>query len=393
MHAWARRSREDRRTCYALDVLMRRRHARANTRVIVAVPVLDYGGIESHTITHALKLQGHVESLRVCCLTCDGAAADLIRRAGVPVDVLHTNPSVRDPRATYRLWRYLRRQAPTVVHLRTGAMTVHGLLAAAAAGVPVRIAEEVGLPQRGRLGKLLFPWLYRLACRVVGVSDAVVEHLITHDGVNAARVVRIYNPVDDRFFPEQAPPAREQASSILTVGRLVPEKAQEVLLRATAALRESVPDARLIVAGDGPLRTSLEAQARQLGLDDAVRFVGHRRDVAELLAEADVFVLPSRSEGMGVALVEAMASQVPCVASAVGGIPEVLGEAGGYLVAPGDVQGLAQAMESLLKLSSGARQAIGRAHAERAQQLFGADQYVRNVLDLYETCLTEAGMT
>jgi glycosyltransferase involved in cell wall biosynthesis len=358
-----------------------------DARVLLVVPVLDFGGVETQTVIHATLMKDRVGSIRVCCLNGDGAAAAKIRASGITVDALNSSPSIRDPRTTYRLWRYLRRERPMIMHARTGALTVHGLLAARLAGVPVRIVEEVGIPRRGTVGRLVFPLVYQLAARVIGVSDAVTDYLVEHDKVDPERIVRIYNPVDDSFFVPAAPAPQAAGEHLVTVGRLVPEKAQDVLLDAVAALLRAHPTLTLSVVGDGLCRPKLEDQASRLGIADAVRFLGHRTDVRAILATADCFVLPSRSEGLPIALVEAMAAGVPCVATTVGGVPEAMAAFPDLLVPPDDHLRLAGALATMLAMTPGERAELGDRLAAGARELFSATAYVDNLSRLYQHIL------
>jgi glycosyltransferase involved in cell wall biosynthesis len=374
-----------------------RRRARAlrrslrDARVVLVVPVLDFGGVETKTVIHAKLMKDRVGSIRVCCLEGDGAAAAEIRASGITVDALIASPSIRDPRTTYRLWRYLRRERPTIMHAGTGALTVHGLLAARLAGVPVRIVEEVGIPRRGTVGRLVFPLMYRLATSVIGVSDAVADYLVEHDKVDPEKVVRIYNPVDDSFFVPAAPLPQAAGEHLVTVGRLVPEKAQDVLLDAVADLLPAHPHLTLTLVGDGPCRRALEAQVSRLGIADAVRFLGHRTDVRAILATADCFVLPSRSEGLGIALVEGMAARVPCVATTVGGVPEVMAGFPDLVVPPDDHRRLSGALAAVLVMTPGDRAELGDRLAARARELFSATAFVDDVSRLYESLLAGSG--
>jgi glycosyltransferase involved in cell wall biosynthesis len=153
------------------------------------------------------------------------------------------------------------------------------------------------------------------------VSDAVADYLVLHDGVPRPKVRRIYNAVEQRYF-ESAPRSPSPRFTVLTAGRLVEEKGHRDLLEALAPMLPG-GEATLRIAGDGPERGRLVAVAADLGCTDAVELLGFRSDLPALLAEADVFVLPSRMEGFGLALVESMAAGVPVVATRVGGVPEV----------------------------------------------------------------------
>ena len=345
------------------------------------LPVLDFGGIESRAIIQAAHWPTD-PPLRFCCFTDAGSAASAIREMGYPVDELGTRPSVRNVRGLWQLWRYLRRRRPNVVHGVSGSMTVHGLVAARLAGVPIRLAEEVGIPTRGTLGRLLFPWTYRLASCVIGVSDAVVDHIVEHDGVPRSKVRRIYNAVERRFF-EAGARYQEPRFTILTAGRLAQVKGDRDLLVALAPMLRS-GEVTLRIAGDGPERGRLSALTREMGLGDAVEFLGFRSDLPSLLAGADLFVLPSRMEGFGLAVVEAMAAGVPVVATNVGGVPEVVpGWASDALVAPGDEKAMRAAVERVWALPEAERRGLGARLREHAAVNFGPERYVQELLDLY----------
>ena len=176
-----------------------------------------------------------------------------------------------------------------------------------------------------------------------------------------------------------------------SLGRLHPQKGFSDLLTAFAQVRQRIPSVRLFVAGDGELRDDLEAQARSLGMAAVVTFAGVRADVSEVLAALDVFVLPSLWEGMPNAVLEAMASGLPVVATAVGGTPEVVVDGvTGLLVPPQDPGALAQAIGHLLR-DPDLRRRMGRAGRRRVEEHFDVRETVRQVESLYETLLREKG--
>jgi glycosyltransferase involved in cell wall biosynthesis len=366
-----------------------RRGPRDAHGVVLLVPVLDFGGVESRIVIQAAGMATSPFHLRVCCFEQDGRAADLVRDLGVPVDVLGTRPTVRNPVGLLRLWRYLRHHRPSILHARTGAMTVQGLVAASLARVPVRIAEEVGIPTRGAFGRVLFPLIYRLATCVIAVSSSVAEYLEAHDGVPRRKVRRVYNAVDARHFTPVERPARTTVD-VLSVGRLVPVKAFDVLIEAMAPLlREPGTRLRLTIAGDGAERERLVKLAEAFGVAEQVRFLGHRTDVPDLLASADVFVLSSRSEGFALAVVEAMAARVPVIATSVGGVPEVVPTwAAEWLVDADDPLALRAAIDRMRHLRPEVRDELGERLRAHAQERFGPGQYVERLGSLYAELLT-----
>ena len=156
--------------------------------------------------------------------------------------------------------------------------------------------------------------------------------------------------------------------SIVTVGRLVRVKGHDLLISAMAHLQQVLPEATLTVIGDGPERPTLEAESKRMGLSATIRFVGERPAdvVRKHLHQANVFVLPSRNEGFGLALMEAMACGLAAVATSVGGVPGILTPETGILVAPEEPEGLADALAALLK-DPNRTAAMGRAARLRAQ--------------------------
>jgi glycosyltransferase involved in cell wall biosynthesis len=192
-------------------------------------------------------------------------------------------------------------------------------------------------------------------CRSQGMIFSAPEHWpkmrIVHCGVDPAR-----------YDTGRGAPGRR----LLFVGRLAAVKGVAVLLEAFARVLAADNGARLTLVGDGVERPALEARARELGLGDAVEFVGYRSqdEVADELARADLFVLPSFAEGVPVVLMEAMAARLPVVASRIAGIPELVTEASGRLVPPGDPEALADAIAALLADPDLRREmgAAGRAH-------------------------------
>jgi glycosyltransferase involved in cell wall biosynthesis len=215
------------------------------------------------------------------------------------------------------------------------------------------------------------------AHRLIAVSEAVARSARVSLG-SLRRLVVVRNGVDLARFDDPCLPSRDamrralglppDAPVALCVARLSPEKDVAAFLEAAALVPETA--ANFLVAGDGPLRPSLEQQIELLRLKDRARLLGARQDIPALLRAADVLCVPSREEGLGLAAVEAMASGLPVVATRVGGLPEVVtdGETG-LLVAPGDRAALAAALTGLLSSPAYARR-LGEAGRARARTCF-----------------------
>lgn len=255
------------------------------------------------------------------------------------------------------------------------------LPAAALAGVPVRIGSRRELNPDKTDGQIaLQRHAYRCAHAVVANSNAAARHLAS-EGLAANRIAVIPNGIDvSRFTPASG---RRPISTIVTVANLRKEKAHEVLLAAAARLLLQQPQLRFVIAGDGPRLKELRDLAASLCIAERVTFLGHCEDIPAVLAEADAFVLPSRSEAFPNGAIEAMAAGLPVIASAVGGLLDLIddGETG-VLVKPDDPVALADAIEALVVSPDRAAE-IGAAAREQVTRRYGFDRMVRAFEDLY----------
>ncbi len=275
------------------------------------------------------------------------------------------------------------------IHSRKGADT-WGVLAAAGLDVAVLITRRVDNPDH----PLLIRWKRRFADEFVAISEGVRRALVA-DGISQERVPVIHSAVDLERFRPGAPGTPDLCSRYglpegsLVVGmiaQLIPRKGHHHLFRALPPLLERFPTLRVLVFGQGPLRHDLEAHLRLKGLNGAVVFAGYEKSLDRALPQLDLVVHPALMEGLGVALLEAAASGVAIVASAVGGIPEVVRDGvNGLLVPAGDSGALREAMAGLLA-DPGARRTMGqagRALMEREFSIEGmADAYGARYRDL-----------
>ena len=192
---------------------------------------------------------------------------------------------------------------------------------------------------------------------VIAVSEKSREHLVRHFGVPAEKIAVIggfttFKPTGAAGGWASYPGAVETDTGAFVIGHVaqfVPVKGQAILLDAFARVARSHPEALLVMVGDGPLRDELEAHARTLGIESRVRWLGMRRDTSDIYATMDLFVLSSLSEGFGLVVLEAMLAGVPVVATAVGGVPDLLDSGRcGMIVPPGEANALAEAIERMI---------------------------------------------
>ena len=269
-----------------------------------------------------------------------------------------------------------------------------GVIAGRLVGIPVRI--ETIHNTFARRSKVEY-WLRLVSLRwfattVAAVSRATAQVLRDDYGVSPAKLIVVLNGVDDSVLLRGRSPAvagsREGGARILTVARLVREKRLDLLIEAFALVAGEIEGAELDIVGDGPLRLDLEEQARALGLSRQVTFHGRRDEIGEYLLAADVFALTSRSEGLGVAAIEAMAVSKPVVCSTAGGLPEVVldGETGLLVTLGGgrraDAVEMAAAILTLLTDPALARR-MGRAGRRRFEEVFSVAAFVSKYESLY----------
>ncbi|MBO2438848.1 glycosyltransferase [Actinomadura nitritigenes] len=293
------------------------------TRVLHVITGLEHGGAE-HQL--ALLLRHLPVECEVATLTRAGVLGDRIRCGGVPVHELGMRGN-RDLAALPRLVRLIRGGRYDVVHTHLYRACVYGRVAARLAGTPRIIATEHSLGdgqiegrRTTRAVRALYRATERLGSMTVAVSPTVAARLRAW-GVPPGRVTVIPNGIDPAAFaydPERRAATRRRLGIPMdahvagTVGRLVPTKRIDLLVRAAAR----TPDARLLVAGDGPERARLERLAAALGLTGRAVFTGRTDDVASVLAAMDVYAAPSAQETFGVGVLEALAAGLPVVRTA-----------------------------------------------------------------------------
>lgn len=359
------------------------------TRVVHIVTTLAIGGLEKVVLDLVrFGTPGQFET-RVVCLDESGVLADEFASLGVPVDVIGTDGSV--PARILRLARLLRTLRPDVLHTHNPQAQLHGSLAAALAGVRAVVhtrhgREYLERPALASLGRIAARW----TSRVVAVSEDAATVAREIEGVPERKLRIVHNGIDPGHFALHPPREPLKPWRAVTVGRLSPVKDQASLLQAMRRVVDVVPTFELDIVGDGPLRGELESLAGRLGLRDRVHFRGYHGDVRPMLADADVFVLSSLSEGVSIALLEAMASGLPAVATDVGGNREVVvpGQTG-YLVPPRAPDVLAAVMLRL-KADPVGLERMGRAARARVEAHFNLPTVVREYEQLYLECLEPA---
>jgi glycosyltransferase involved in cell wall biosynthesis len=307
--------------------------------------------------------------------------ADALRERGVPLDDVRLRADV-DPVAFGEVASYLVRTRPRILHTHLVHSDVYGQLAGSLARVPLRLSTKHGFNEfrEGRWFGLADRSVGSFAHVHIAISQGLAHYLAETEGFDEEAFEIVHYgiaPTGD------ATPYSGDVPRLLCIGRLIPIKGHLVLFRALAQARASVPGATLDIAGRGPLEPALKAFARELGVEDAVRFLGFVSPVQEAIEGSAIVVVPSLGEGFGMVALEAMERARPVIASSVGGLPEIVAHGQtGLVVAPSDAEALADAIAELAGDLPRAA-AMGAAGRQRALTEFTPDRCVERIEALY----------
>jgi glycosyltransferase involved in cell wall biosynthesis len=311
--------------------------------------------------------------------------ADELRARGVPLDDVRLRADV-DPVAFGEVTAYLARARPRILHTHLVHADVYGQLAGAVARVPLRLSTKHGFNEfrEGRWFGFADRSVGSLAHVHIAISRGLAQYLAETEGFDEESFEIVHYGISPNG---PATPYPSSVPRLLCVGRLIPIKGHLVLLRALAQARARVPEVTLDLAGRGPLAPALMAYARELGLGDAVRFLGFVSPVEAAIEDAAVVVVPSLGEGFGMVALESMERARPVIASAVGGLPEIVADGEtGIVVPPADAEALAEAIVSLAADLPRAA-AMGNAGRSRALAEFTPERSVERVEELYVRAL------
>lgn len=301
----------------------------------------------------------------------------------VEVRVLEWNRGIRDPRGALRFWRQLRGHRFPIIHQHFGGRSVRWIARRA-------IDTTIIVHLHGRVneadGSIPNPNPVSGADKVIAVSQAVARR------VSGAPAAVVYPGVPvSRHAPKWMGRATHGAEVVIGAAcRLVRIKGIAFLIEALNALRSDCPNIRLEVAGSGPMQKILEDQVSALRLSDCVKFLGWRDDLDRLMSGWDIFANAPVEEGFGIAVLEAMACGLPVVATAVGGIPEVVkhGQTG-WLVQAGDAAGFAKYLRELVD-DAELRQRLGSAGRDRARECFSIERAASAISNIYAEAIASS---
>jgi glycosyltransferase involved in cell wall biosynthesis len=345
--------------------------------IAVVMTAFHPGGTERQMIELIRRLDPSKFQVHVACFHSTGAwlprveevAAEMVRFP------LHSFRSPQTLIAAHAFVTWLKLRRIEVVQACDRYANIFALPAAALAGVSLRLGSrrELAPPDQTRAHRAAMAFAYRTAHRIVANSTAAAA-MLRAEGVAAAKILVIPNGIDLSAF--DAAPAPGPRRVIATVANLRPGKGHDVLLRAFSRVLERAPDARLRLVGSGPLRAALEQLAGELGVAASVEFLGHREDVAGVLASSHIFAFPSWSEAFPNGLIEGMAAGLPSISTRAGGMAELIDHGiNGLLVSPGDASGMASAILDVIEYPALA-DTLGREARHTIQSRFSFDRMV-----------------
>ena len=361
--------------------------------VMHLVYTLRSGGMEHGVV----KIVNGLNDTRVVSSICSTTPADpkmcAMVAPSVPVVELKRRRG-NDPAIVWAIYKTLRRYRPDVLHTHSWGTLIEGLAAGRLARVPVIVHGEHGTLQLQPRQVAAQRWAWRQADHLLSVSSRLAERMAREVGIAQSAITVIRNGVNlTRFMSADQSITRDRLGLDLdgalvlgAIGRLVDVKDHASLIDAVQILRNRGRRVHAVIAGDGPLRPELESRIAERGLSACVHLLGHRPDVEAVFRAIDIFVQPSRSEGMSNTILEAMASARPVVATHVGGADEMVDDGKtGILVPPAHVTRLAEALERL-SADAALRTEMGQAGLARVQSEFSLE----TMIDGYDAFYTRA---
>lgn len=369
-------------------------------RILFLITGLNYGGAETQLKELAIRLKSRGHEILVVSMIPPQAYVGELKNVGISVKTLGMRQGLPDPRAIFRLATIIRNFRPLILHSHMVHANLLARMVRMISRIPVLICTAHNINEGGRLREMAYRLTDSLCDLTTQVSKAGLHRYVQVKAVPQNKVHFIPNGVDiNRFRPDEK--ARKKLRHEfgitdefvwLAVGRFEEAKDYPNMIQAFSRLVKVRPDARLFIAGQGALKTKIERLVVELGLDDAVSFLGIRKDVPELMNAADAYVMSSAWEGFPLVLLEAAAVGLPIVATDVGGNREiVLNDQSGFLVPPQDPVSLAEAMERVMALGIEARKLMGKAGRTYVVENFSFERVIKMWEELYHEILCHKG--
>ena len=349
-------------------------------KILRLTTLLDFGGQEKKYLSFTEQPELLKHHYVFAAIGFGGNAEETLRKRGFEVHILNQPFAIKNMSNIWKVYQLIKKVKPDIVHTAAAEANFHGIIAAKLAGVKTIIGEEIGIPNHSPIAQKVFRCLYRLADQVIGVSQSVKNHLVTTREIPESKGKVIYNPVSiPTPFPKKDSPNFE----IVYVGRLEIVKNVETLIKAFAHSNNA--NAHLTIVGDGRERQHLEALTSKLQMDSKITFTGFTSEPSKYLSNADLFVLPSYSEGFGIAAAEAMFLKIPVLCSRVGGIPEFVEDGeNGWLFDPKNTEELTAKLNQIITIEAESLKMMGTKGYDKVINEFTVEKYIENLERFYD---------
>ncbi|MDH3258792.1 MAG: glycosyltransferase, partial [Deltaproteobacteria bacterium] len=361
--------------------------------LVMSLPV---GGAEEHLRTVLQNIDMDSFCPTVCCIREKGQIGEEIETLGIEVLSLKRMSKSVDFRIVMDIGKIIRQRKIHLVHSHLYHANMYGRVAAFFAGISSVTTEHNVYLKKYKMHRRIVNWLLaKRTERIIAVSEMVKNYVIARDWIGSRKVEVIHNGIDlSRFSSRLSKTIAREKLGIPTdcfllgiVGRLSEQKGHIHLIHAMPAVKESIAEVRLLIVGPGPLEASLRKEVESLALGETVLFLGSRRDIPDILAALDVFVMPSLWEGLPVALLEAMSFSLPAVVSEVGGVAEIIenGE-NGFMVPPRDGTVLSRTIMELYK-NDCLRRHLGKNARKTVAERFNAVTMTKRMESIYHSAI------
>lgn len=358
---------------------------------------LDVGGIETLVLAICKRLDAKQYVPEVCAFVDAGRLQPEFEKAGIKVHIIKRVPGI-DASLPFKLSKLIKQRGIDIIHAQNVSSWLYCAPASFLSGKPLIYTAHTSSDYSGLH---IYKWrlveniLARFTKRVTTVAAIIAEYMKKKEFVPANKIEVIYNGIDCKKYEQSVDVVlkkrelgiKESEYVIGNVARLTPVKNHELLITAFEQIKERIPNARLFVAGEGPLKEQLTDFIKQLSLESFVTLMGDRRDIHELLKVFDVFVLPSLKEGFPMVLLEAMAASIPVIATDVGGNKElVLNGETGLVIPPNNANALQEAIMKLHDFPDLAK-TMGKNGERRVQEGFTFDMMINKYEKVYASLL------
>lgn len=351
---------------------------------------LEMGGLEKMVVDLVNNMPPSYR-ISMCCYDSLGP---LLKSISSSIEVIYLKrKSGFDLSYIMKLFKVMRKKKIEIVHLHNRTAFIYGTIAARLAGIRNIIYTEHGRTIKlTRKAKIAHRLMNRVLKKTVVVTRYLKEMLVEKEGFNPNKIIIIPNGIDGSKFminkstlrEENDLSLKEEDKIIGIVARLDPIKNHKCLIGAMTLIEKEEPKAKLLVVGDGPLKSTLIKKVKDRNLQETIYFLGEREDIPNILAGVDLFVLSSLSEGMSITLVEAMAAGLPIIATEVGGNPDLIDHGkNGILVPKGDENAMASAILKVLKNTKIAR-SLGAEARKKYESEYTLDMMVKKYIAIYE---------